>query len=114
MIVGIALALAIVVIVIVGAACLTTVLPPVTSVSAESVAHSLSAEVDGFGGACRGVRPGVRECDVFDAAASGSVSYRVEMDSWRCWTAVRVGGIGSLTERARSCVHLNDQIGLSL
>lgn len=114
MILGIVFALVAIVTLIVGLAYLTTVIPPVTSVSSETVAHSLSAEVGASWGECRDIRPGVRECDVFDAATSGSVTYRVQMDSWRCWTAVRIGGIGSLSDRAHSCAHLNDQIGLSL
>jgi hypothetical protein len=92
---------------------LTTVLPPVTSVSSGAVGHALASEgAFVFDAECEETRPGTRTCSVFDAATSGDVVYRVQMTSWRCWQAERVGGIGTGPPQLDGCVHLNDQLGL--
>lgn len=111
---GVLLAIAAGVTLTIGAMWLTTVLPPVTSVSSEAVTASLMADVGGgsLPSRCRDRGSGVRECDVFDSVTSATVTYRVTMDSWRCWTAVRAERIGSLPDHASSCVHLSDQIRL--
>lgn len=92
--------------------------PAIGTPSGADVGHSLTSETGGWwiGEACKRTAPGRMRCFVTDPRGSGGWIYRVRLHG-RCWNAQRVGGGGESrapAKQPKGCVHLSDQIRISL